>query len=119
MDKAPLKGMSKLCIITMVFIFGLSIEANAQRVEERMRDGANQKQIAKLLLACEPSSEPLHKSFKRRSLLKLRAPKQRFLMEQRRANCRQQKAKKEQGEREQAKRRQKYLKLKYLNRVDS
>ena len=119
MDKAPLKGMSKLCIITMVFIFGLSIEANAQRVEEKMRDGANQQQIAKLLSACLPSSEPLHKSFKRRSLLKLRAPKQRVLMEQRRAKCRLQKAKKEQGEREQAKRRQKQLKLKLHNRVDS
>ena len=119
MKKAPLKSMSKLCIITMVFIFSLSVEANAQRAEEKMRHGANQKQIAKLSSACEPSSEPLHKSFRRRSLLKLRAPKVRILLAQRREKCRQQKAKKEQVQREQAKRRQKRLKLKYHNRVDS
>ena len=111
--------MSKPWVIGIFFIVLLSIEANAQSVTKKIKVDAKQQQIAKLLSACGPSSEPLHKSYKRRSLSRLRAPKVRVLLAQRRAKCRYQKAKKQQLERERAKLLRKPLLLKYQTRVDS
>ncbi len=112
------KGIGKRSIIAMVFIVASSIVAHAEGVTEKNGDGMHQQQIVAMLSACLPTSEPIHGSFKRRSLAKLRAPKERDLLAQRRAKCRYQKATKEAGERERADRRRKHLNLNYRTALD-
>ena len=112
------KGIGKRTIIAMVFIVASSIVAHAEDVTEKNRDAMPQQQIVTLLSACLPTSEPIHGSYKRRSLAKLRAPKVRELLAQRRAKCRYQKATKEAGERERADRRRKHLKPNHRTALD-